>query len=98
MFDLGSNTAVLRRKTMQKRPFTVMLRRFTVVRFDRPGNNALGATNRVIKDEDTLRERLVLSRFTVVVFSIVNKWSKKRNPTLINSKQFERQPLITLST
>ncbi|CAF4768104.1 unnamed protein product, partial [Rotaria magnacalcarata] len=59
---------------------------------------ALGATNRVIKDEDTLRERLVLSRFTVVVFSIVNKWSKKRNPTLINSKQFERQPLITLST
>ena len=31
-------------------------------------NNALEATNRVIKDEDTIRERLVLSRFTVVVF------------------------------
>ena len=39
-------------------------------------NNALEATNRVIKDEDTLREWLVLSRFTVVLFSIVNKWSK----------------------
>ncbi|CAF4368506.1 unnamed protein product [Rotaria sp. Silwood2] len=59
-------------------------------------NNALEATNRVIKDEDTLRERLVLSRFTVVLFSIVNKWSKERNPTLINSKKFEHQPLITL--
>jgi hypothetical protein len=50
-------------------------------------NNALEATNRVIKDEDTLRERLVLSRFTVVLFSIVNKWSKERNPTRINSKK-----------
>ena len=59
-------------------------------------NNALEATNRVIKDEDTLRERLVLSRFTVVLFSIVNKWSKERNPTHINSKKFEHQPLITL--
>ena len=36
-------------------------------------NNVLEAINRVIKDEDTLRERLVLSRFTVVLFSIVNK-------------------------
>ena len=60
-------------------------------------NNALEATNRVIKDEDTLRERLVLSRFTVVLFSIVNKWSKERDPTLINSKKFEHKPLITLS-
>ncbi|CAF4666795.1 unnamed protein product [Rotaria socialis] len=58
-------------------------------------NNALEATNRVIKDEDTLRERLVLSRFTVVLYSIVNKWSKERNPTLINSKKFKHQPLIT---
>ena len=48
-------------------------------------NNALETTNRVIKDEDKLIERLVLSRFTVVLFSIVNKWLKERNPTLINS-------------
>ncbi|CAF2112912.1 unnamed protein product, partial [Rotaria magnacalcarata] len=60
-------------------------------------NNALEVTNRVIKDEDILRERLVLSGFTVVLYSIVNKWSKERNPTLINSKKFEHQPLITLS-
>jgi hypothetical protein len=60
-------------------------------------NNALEATNRVIKDEDTLRERLVLSRFTVVLFSIVNKWSKERNPTRINSKKIEQQPVIKLS-
>jgi hypothetical protein len=36
-------------------------------------NNALEATNRVLKDEDTLRERLMLSRFTAIVFSIVEK-------------------------
>ena len=60
-------------------------------------SNPLEVTNRVIKDEDILRERLVLSRFTVLLFSIVNKWSKERNPTLINSEKFERQPLITLS-
>ena len=60
-------------------------------------NNALEATNRVIKDEDTIRERLVLSRFTVVLFSIVNKWSKERNPVRMNSKKFEHQPSITLS-
>ena len=58
-------------------------------------SNALEATNRVIKDEDTLRERFVLSRFTVVLFPIVNKWSKERNPNFINSKRFEHQPLIT---
>ncbi|CAF1495082.1 unnamed protein product, partial [Didymodactylos carnosus] len=60
-------------------------------------NNALEATNRVIKDEDTIRGRLVLSRFTVVVFSIVMKWSKERNPIRVNSKKFEHQPSITLS-
>ena len=60
-------------------------------------NNALKATNRVIKDEDTVRERLVLSRFTVVALSIVKKWSKERNPTGINSKTFEHQSSIPLS-
>ncbi len=60
-------------------------------------NNALEATNRVIKDEDTIRERLPLSRFTVVVFEIVNKWSKERNPARVNSKTFEHQSLIKLS-
>jgi hypothetical protein len=54
-------------------------------------------TNRVIKDEDTIRERLPLSRFTVAVFEIVNKWSKERNPSRVNAKKFEHQPTITLS-
>jgi hypothetical protein len=39
-------------------------------------NNALEATNRVIKDENTFRKRLPLSRFKVLVFEIVEKWSK----------------------
>ena len=39
-------------------------------------NNALEATNRVIKDENTSRERLPLSRFKVLAFKIVEKWSK----------------------
>jgi hypothetical protein len=60
-------------------------------------NDALEVTNRVIKDEDTIRERLVLSRFTVVVFSIVNKWSTERSPAHVNSKKFEHHPSITLS-
>ncbi len=60
-------------------------------------NNALEATNRVIKDEDTIREWLVSSIFTVVVFSIVNKWSKEQNLACVNSKKFEHHPSITLS-
>ncbi|RNA14669.1 hypothetical protein BpHYR1_002690 [Brachionus plicatilis] len=48
-------------------------------------NNSLEATNRVIKDEDTLRDRLVLSRFTVVALSIVKKWSIERNPSKQNT-------------
>ena len=51
-------------------------------------NNSLEATNRVIKDEDTLRDRLVLSRFTVVALSIVNKLSIERNPTTVNANVF----------
>ncbi|CAF4446237.1 unnamed protein product, partial [Rotaria socialis] len=39
-------------------------------------NNALEATNNVIKKENTLRERLPLSRFKVLAFEIVEKWSK----------------------
>ena len=39
-------------------------------------NNALEAKNKVIKDEDTMRERLPLSRFNVVAFESVEKWSE----------------------
>lgn len=50
-------------------------------------NNALEATNPVIKDEEATRERLVLSRFAVVVFSIAKKWSKEQNPACVNSEK-----------
>ncbi|CAF2053487.1 unnamed protein product [Rotaria magnacalcarata] len=39
-------------------------------------NNALEAINNVIKKENTFRERLSLSRFKVLAFEIVEKWSK----------------------
>jgi len=60
-------------------------------------NNSFEATNRVIKDEDTLRERIVLSRFTVILFWIVKRWSKERDPASVNSKKFEHLSLIKLS-
>lgn len=38
-------------------------------------NNGLESKNRLIKDEHTLRERLDLSQFRVVLFSMVKQWS-----------------------
>lgn len=38
-------------------------------------NNALESTNRVIKDEGTMRERLDLSKFRTIIFDIVRNWS-----------------------
>lgn len=38
-------------------------------------NNALEAFNRVIKDEQTLRERLDFSQFRVILFNMVHQWS-----------------------
>ena len=35
-------------------------------------NNALEATNKVIKDDSTFRERHVLSRFLVIASNIIN--------------------------
>ncbi|CAF1141119.1 unnamed protein product [Didymodactylos carnosus] len=54
-------------------------------------NNTLEATNRVIKDENTLGECLPLSRLKVLAFEIVGKWSKSYERGLkkyIISKQF----------
>ena len=56
-------------------------------------NNALEATNRVIKDENTFRERLPLARFKVLTFEIVEKWSKLYERNL---KQFYDKPTVTL--
>lgn len=38
-------------------------------------NNALESFNKVIKDEHTMRERLDLSQFRVVLFNMVKQWS-----------------------
>ncbi|XP_028175937.1 uncharacterized protein LOC114364130 [Ostrinia furnacalis] len=41
-------------------------------------NNALEATNKVIKDTHTLRERIPLSRFLIVATTIVTEWSQNK--------------------
>ncbi|KAF9758301.1 hypothetical protein NGRA_3148 [Nosema granulosis] len=56
-------------------------------------NNALEATNRVIKDENTFRERLPLSRFKVLALEIVEKWSKSYERGL---KKYSDQQTISL--
>lgn len=38
-------------------------------------NNALESNNRVLKDEQTLRERMDLAQFRVKVFDVVRQWS-----------------------
>jgi hypothetical protein len=59
----------------------------------RSTNNALEATNRVIKAENTLRERLPLSRFKVLAFEIVEKWSKPYERGL---RKFNNKKTISL--
>jgi len=56
-------------------------------------NNGLEATNNVIKKENTLRERLPLSRFKVLAFEIVEKWSKCYERGL---KQYNYKQTISL--
>ena len=56
-------------------------------------NNCLESFNRVIKDEETLRERLPLSRFKILALESVEKWSKEYERNL---KVISFQPSITL--
>jgi hypothetical protein len=60
-------------------------------------NNALEATNKVIKQENTLRERFVLFRFLVVAIEMVRKWSRDRDENQSNAILFVNEPTITLS-
>ncbi len=55
-------------------------------------NNCLESFNKVIKYEQTLRERLPLSRFKELAFEAVRKWSKEYQ------KQVKNETTITLST
>ncbi|CAF3306315.1 unnamed protein product [Rotaria sp. Silwood2] len=56
-------------------------------------NNGLESNNRVIKDENTFRERLPLSRFKILTLEIVEKWSKSYERGL---KQFHDKQMVTL--
>jgi hypothetical protein len=58
-------------------------------------NNCLESFNKVIKDEQTLRERLPLSRFKELAFEAVQTWSREY---ATNQKQVITEPTITLST
>ena len=64
--------------------------------FTQSTNNQLEATNKVIKDEHTFRERHTLSRFLTVANDIVNKWSMSRNQDQTDPVVFSTEPTITL--
>ena len=57
-------------------------------------NNALEATNNVIKKESTLRERLSLGQFFSTLTKMIESWSNERNPFHVNSKFFFTKPLM----
>jgi hypothetical protein len=59
-------------------------------------NNALEATNKIIKDDGTFRERHVLSRFLTITSSIINNWSIERDLSSTNVKVFATEPTICL--
>lgn len=56
-------------------------------------NNALESFNRVIKDENTLRERLPLSRFAVILKEYINTWSLQYTA---NAKTMHAVPTLNL--
>ncbi|CAF3264957.1 unnamed protein product [Rotaria socialis] len=60
-------------------------------------SNALEATNKVVKDDGTFRERHVLSRFLVIASNIINNWSIERDPSSTNAKLFSVEPTICLN-
>ncbi|CAF1167498.1 unnamed protein product [Adineta ricciae] len=67
------------------------------IQFHTPStNNALEATNRVIKDDGTFRERHVLSRFLTISSTIVHNWSVERDLSSTNAKVFAKEPTICL--
>ena len=73
-------------------------------------NNALEGTNRYVKDEGTLRQRLgVLQFLNLLENGFVKRWSTNRNPSVevlvnsvlveqinINLKKFNEEPIINL--
>jgi hypothetical protein len=62
-------------------------------------NNALEASNRVIKDESTFRERLSFNEFIhLVMQELLPDWSTGRNPDSNNNKAWADEVEIDLPT
>ncbi|CAF3713614.1 unnamed protein product [Rotaria socialis] len=56
-------------------------------------NDGLESFNKIIKDENTYRERIPLSRFRIITFETVKQWSSQYKHKL---KQYIQTPSITL--
>ncbi len=61
-----------------------------------PKNSALRAINKSIKDDETIRERYVLSRFLKIASNIVDNWSNERHSSAINAKIFDTEAAVSL--
>ena len=59
-------------------------------------NNALEATNGVIKKEHTLRERLPVGQFLNCMAEMVKKWSEARDSSSINCVLFAETKSVSL--
>lgn len=59
-------------------------------------NNAIEATNSVIKREHTIRERAPVGQFLNNLLELVTKWSTVRNPQSTNCVLFHTIPSISL--
>ena len=57
-------------------------------------NNACEATNKTIKDEHTIRERLTMGLFKLSMTNMVRLWSQDYE----HEKKFIERPTITLET
>jgi hypothetical protein len=58
-------------------------------------NNALEATNRVIKDENTFGERLQFSRFLVCALELAENWSRRRAANSVDPRPFMHDTRMT---
>jgi len=59
-------------------------------------NNGLEATNRWIKSQGTLRNRLPMGELMNFLIKQSNSWSYERNPSNPNCKFFAEEPLVSL--
>jgi len=59
-------------------------------------NNCLEATNNVIKNEWTLRNRLAIRDFLETAFKRIQDWSMERAPECVNCKLFLTDPICSL--